>query len=173
MLFLHTHNFAPHKRPSCCFIVAQSETRKDEFFSLFLWSFFFNFFFRWGRRYKKKEYKTKLLWYVGHDSVNAREKGRELCYTGYTHTQVALRLCEHLLIRPSFFGPTCPHKSLFTHFPPYNIHPIHLKKDDFRILVNGFSVLFDWGKRNNCESWERKYESVEFELIDWGRKRKC
>jgi hypothetical protein len=99
-----------------------------------------------------------------------REKKGENCYTGYTHTGRAAFMWA-FVNSPLIFGPTCPHKSSSHIFPLQ--YPIHLKKDDFRIfpvIVNGFSVLFDWGKRNNCETWERKFESVEFELIDWGRK---
>ena len=98
-----------------------------------------------------------------------REKKGELLYRVYTHRSRCV--CEHLLIRPSSSAPHAHTNPLHT-FSPLQ-YPIHLKKDDFRIfpvIVNGFSVLFDWGKRNNCESWERKYESVEFKLIDWGRK---
>lgn len=58
--------------------------KKEKHFFLFFCGLFFFLFSLWKKIFKKKkEYKTKLLWYVGHDSVNAK---REKLVIPGTHT---------------------------------------------------------------------------------------
>jgi hypothetical protein len=82
MLFFTHTKFS--QRPSCCFIVAQSETRKEEetIFFFFLWSFLISFFV--------EEEDTKRIQNQTAVIRRARqckcEKKGETCYTGYTHT---------------------------------------------------------------------------------------
>lgn len=145
----------------------RGKKKRKAFFSFLLWSFFF-LFSLWKKIFKKKkEYKTKLLWYVGHDSVNAK---REKLVIPGTHTISAAFLWALFL----FFFFSFPHICCLF----FGVRA-HVKSLQHLWMILGwnspifssfcskaFLFLFDWENRKKEKTIERK--SVE----SWLRNRK-